>query len=226
MIVHQQRPALNIIAECWAQNAFGAGVAWRDHERVRWLKGQFTNAEDVFTFTKTLPKPYIIHFRIPTVGHSCDELCHPFPLDGTLALEGATRDGVIAHNGHWPQWRQTLAQFLPVARLPRGPWSDSRAMAWITGQSGEGFLSLLDDAQKIVLFTPSRLERFGSWFAHDGIWFSNQWWANPPGFPLLLTDPRLTLTDDDLDVWDDLQAAFWDMVPPRLRPVHLRDGDT
>jgi hypothetical protein len=177
MIVQDTVPTRQIVRDCWDSNAFGAGVAWREHETVRWSKGQFQTADDVYELIMALPTPYIVHFRIPTVGDTCDELCHPFPLGGSLDLTGSSTEGVVAHNGHWACWQAAMLKFLGVTRIPDGPWSDSRAMAWIVNQSGPGFLSLVDNAQRIVLFTPSHLTRFGRWHLDRGIWFSNMTWS-------------------------------------------------
>jgi hypothetical protein len=177
MIVDDVDPTLSVVRDCWDSNAFGAGLAWREENAVRWSKGGFDSPTDLHRTMMQLPKPYIVHFRIPTVGDPCEALCHPFPVGGSLALTGSTTDGVLAHNGHWNGWQSAMLRFLGTKRIPDGPWSDSRAMAWIAKQSGIGFLELIDEAQRIVLLTPTRLERYGHWSTNQGIMFSNLTWV-------------------------------------------------
>jgi len=84
------------------------------------------------------PLPFVCHFRIQTVGGKKAGLCHPFPVhdDVTLALKGETEGFVLFHNGHWGQWRSSVmeAVFKGQLKLPKGKWSDSRAMAWSAAQ--------------------------------------------------------------------------------------------
>jgi len=166
----------------WEANKFGGGVAWRDKDSdgrdvVKWEKG--LTREQMVEFNKTLPLPYVLHFRIPSTGTSQSYLaCHPFQIDenATIGFEGQAppREGdavrettgyVLFHNGFWSQWKdklQTIA-FNGYRFLPGGPWSDSRGLAWAAHHLGFGLLEMIDE--RVVCFGPGEfdIEVFGSW---------------------------------------------------------------
>lgn len=140
-----------------AMNDDGAGVAWVDvingKPRVRWKKG-LKDENAVHEVVKDLKPPVMIHFRLATIGGDTPLLTHPFPLTerAPLELEGNTV-AVLAHNGHWHKWDDTLKDLCARSGklLPAGPWSDSRAMAWIAANFGVGMLNLTAEYQKIAV---------------------------------------------------------------------------
>jgi hypothetical protein len=71
------RPDRATLEACHAANPHGAGVAWRDGDEVRWLKGL---DPDELNRCPKLPGEIVIHFRMASVGRWCPALCHPFPV--------------------------------------------------------------------------------------------------------------------------------------------------
>jgi len=124
----------------------GIGVAWRQNGLVHWRKG--ITLEQLKAIGKDTKGPWLIHFRQSTVGKAMPELCHPFPVnkDVSLKLEGKAMS-VLAHNGHWNNWANRLLNSLGKHELPDGPWSDTRAMAFLTAIHGREYMKLVDHAE-------------------------------------------------------------------------------
>jgi len=175
------------MAPCEEENPQGAGIAWRERGLVCWEKGVAMTTKDILARMKKIQLPYVIHYRISSVGGTCDELCHPFPYGAAdLRLSGASKKGVIFHNGTFHTWRRDLkdAAVYSNTPLPRGRWSDSRAMAFMAGIYGTGFMELVEE--KVVAFTPEdgpvifgTLQQgwtFKKLEGDLGIWFSNDRW--------------------------------------------------
>lgn len=203
-LVEKVRPTDEQIAQMWDQNPKGGGgVAWRDIEAgtpvVRWRKG--LDRADMLELNKTLPFPYILHFRQPSADTSDSLLaCHPFQIDAdaTIGFEGSTPGYVLFHNGHWTDWRKKLEAIciagfgLPGFRgLPSGAWSDSRGLAWAAHYLNFGFLEMVNE--KVMCFGPNEgdIEQFGGpWLSvkvpgsDKSIIVSNTSWTSqrPAGF--------------------------------------------
>lgn len=184
-------PNQDVLEACAERNDHGAGIAWRDGDVVRWEKGVNMKVPDVQAIMKRIKFPYIIHFRISSVGMICNELCHPFPIGGLdTRREGQSRHGVVFHNGTWHLWKSDLKDWCRTTghRIPDGRLSDSRAMAILAGTYGPNWLTLMDE--KIAFLTPTQCEIVGTtvqWSRRDsqgrvclgneaGIWFSNDHW--------------------------------------------------
>ena len=157
-------------------NGEGNGVAWREDGCVHWAKG--ISLPEVHKFAKRLPLPYIVHFRIATIGEKIPAMCHPFPVDAqaSVATTGKTQGSVLFHNGTWHCWRDKVieAAIKLSVKLPAGKWSDSRGLAWLT--SYYNFLEVVD--QKTAVLSPTELDLYGvGWEAigeSQGILASNR----------------------------------------------------
>ncbi len=176
-IAEKARPSAADVDKMWQANPYGAGASWVENGLVHWRKG--LTLKEVIGLSQEVAFPFILHFRIPTAGGDSDELNHPFELGGRLDLKGRTAHGVLFHNGHWPEWAlvRAVTQASMRGKMPKGPWSDSRLMAYISRYGTEW----LDDlrSQKVTVQTPTGIERFGTWneSAKDsGLWYSNDSW--------------------------------------------------
>ena len=143
-------------------NKHGGGIAWVSGDKVHYKKN--LDAKEMMKVIKNEARlPAIVHFRIASVGHIVPELCHPFPIeDGvTTKLHGIT-DKVLFHNGTWDSWKDTLLQSLISTnkKLPKGYWSDSRAMAYIANEHDESVLNLVDG--KIAVLSVKGIKKYGS----------------------------------------------------------------
>jgi hypothetical protein len=158
----------------WDDNPKGGGIAWRERQfdeqgeelapLVHWKKG--LNKEQMVAANRVLELPFVLHFRVPSNGTSQSVLAnHPFVVDeeGTTDFEGSTPGYVLFHNGFWGQWEDKIQSIAMngYVRIPAGPWSDSRGLAWATHHLGHGFAEMT--RQKICLFGPTEIECYGSW---------------------------------------------------------------
>lgn len=149
-------------------NPDGGGMAWLHKGQVRYRKAM--SVEEVIKQTKKIEPPLIIHFRAASQGGKSPLLTHPFPItaDVPLAIEGFAPQ-VMFHNGTWGNWKNELKDIVLRSkrnlRLPEGPWSDSRAIAWIYHHFGKGLLELLLDHGKFVWM------RGDGSFAYEGAWY-------------------------------------------------------
>ncbi len=184
LICNKDKPSDVMIEACHAANDKGAGIAWREGGRVKWKKG-LLSVEEMQELAATKPLPYVLHFRIPTVGGARKDLAHPFPIDRNVpnSLEGTTKGFVLFHNGHWLKWRETMLEAVvnTSTKLPAGKYSDSRAMAFCASIYGIPFLELIDE--KFVAFGPGpediEVSTYG-WTAVEGVWASNTGWQHRP----------------------------------------------
>ena len=144
-----------------ALNPDGAGVAWIGKTGlVEWQKG--LSLHDVKTILPHVPLPCVIHFRIATSGGVSKELCHPFPVSKKVSVEESGRaKQVLFHNGIWSDWQAHLLTGVTShrRRVPGGPWSDTRAMAYLAFLYGTDFLKIFDD--KIAVLSKERVRLFG-----------------------------------------------------------------
>jgi hypothetical protein len=145
-------------------NTDGAGVAFLRDGRVHWKKDLNTwEPVKAFIEKEKLAFPLAIHFRSASVGGNSNSLAHPFPIGKgvPLWLEGNAEE-VLFHNGHLSNWKDlTLKAGLSAKeKFPEGPWSDSRALAWLVYLRGSGVLPFVVDSSRVLLMhaTPSTWE--------------------------------------------------------------------
>jgi hypothetical protein len=192
LVCEQVAPTKEVLEACHADNPQGMGIAWREKDVIQWDKGLHLKVKDILDRIAKIKFPYVIHFRVASVGGACEELCHPFPYGAVDQRgRGASKYGVLFHNGTFHAWKHEVKQaaIYSNTRVPSGRWSDSRGMAFLTGIYGTGLLELLDE--KTVALTPSECTIFGTlnqgWVrkgpagetvtpAEPGIWYSNDRW--------------------------------------------------
>ncbi|MCF7734284.1 MAG: hypothetical protein K9N23_21555 [Akkermansiaceae bacterium] len=163
------RPDRATLDACHKANPHGAGVAWREDDRVRWMKG--LEPEELESLIAGLSGEIVIHFRWASVGEVTLKLCHPFPVtaNATTRLTGHAR-AVLFHNGTWGDWRETLRR-MPRHRRPDGLLSDTRVAASLVDLCGSEVLERLPG--RWVFFERDFTELFGDWQRWDGMRVSN-----------------------------------------------------
>ena len=181
MAVGKVRPTEEMLRKAWAANNHGGGIAWqrgkKGEEEVVWHKGVM-DEDEFIQLCKDAPLPYVAHFRIASIGGICEELTHPFVVSKQtpLALKGKGKTAVLFHNGHWNDWDEKALEAAVNANvaIPDGPWSDSRAMAWLCSIYGFGFMEFLTK-QRGVIVTPTRMHMFTGpgWEKVNDVWCSN-----------------------------------------------------
>lgn len=165
-------------------NDDGGGVAWATGGTVFWKKG-LTGAQVLGMIKEgELKPPCLIHFRISTEGGVCHELTHPFPCtpDAPLILEGSsTTYPLLMHNGTVGRWKDEMKEAVIAGRgtikVPKGKWSDSRALAFFVGLYGDGYLQFLSGltGDRVALLWPNgSIQYTGKWEEKEGFWASNE----------------------------------------------------
>jgi hypothetical protein len=166
------RPDRAVLDACHASNPHGAGVAWREGGRVRWMKN--LEPDDLEALLPELPDEIVIHFRWASVGGVDADLCHPFPVTRKAETDlFGTADAVLFQNGTWGAYDVALRRLTTERgkRIPRGPMSDTRAAALCAHVHGRRVLSKLPGRWVWMDGTQTRL--YGDWEKHRGMLASN-----------------------------------------------------
>ena len=185
VIADTTRPTPELIEQAYCANSHGAGIAWRSENAdgntvVAWRKG--LTLDEVQSLAAEVPMPFVAHFRIASAGGVKPALTHPFPIEANtgLDLEGETTGQVLFHNGHWGKWKDEVLAGARAfgTKLPVGPWSDTRGMAFLCSFYGTGYMDFIEE--KGVAFGPDTLDIFWGtgWSEVDGVWVSNTHFRN------------------------------------------------
>ncbi len=168
LVCDTKRPNDDMVEKAWTQNPQGGGIAYRKDNLICWEKG--LDLKEMKQFAKDLPFPFVLHFRIASTGTRSAYLCHPFHIsaEADVDLIGSTDKAVLFHNGTWGNWRyNTLSSIVNVgAKIPTGPWSDTRAMALMAHHFGGGALEMINE--RTVFFSPTELEIYGDGWEEEG----------------------------------------------------------
>lgn len=213
LVARKDRPSPEVVKACYETNADGAGIAFRDPEKpdqlVHWVKG-ITDLDHVQELVEKAPLPFIVHFRIQTVGGHSKGLTHPFVMteDSPLDLQGQTTAPLVFHNGTWGAWRSTMFDTVAKAglKIPTGKWSDSRAMAWLAAFYGLGLFDLINE--KVAVISPRHLLVFGEHWSlvPDVGYASNMGWTGklPKGAPYAASAAREPESEKEEDKKNDV----------------------
>ena len=185
-----QRPTLETLQACEAQNPHGAGVAFIENGKPFFQKG--LKAAQIFKLAKNVKGPMVVHFRWATVGGINDNLCHPFIVSKTspLAREGYAK-ALLFHNGTWTSREHQLkAEGLPTSL--KGLTSDSRLAATMVDAAGVGALAEMEGRYCILTKHGFKLHNNG-WTKWRGVWFSNMRWHQPRPVVGLYQPPKKRL---------------------------------
>jgi hypothetical protein len=174
-------------------NPHGAGIAWINDKtktkNVKWIKGINLNTKGILRLIKInkIKTPYIIHFRIASIGSTSDQLCHPFDLNALLTenkQSGNSEAGVLFHNGTMTDYKTHYDLVFEAGKLndTKGIFndielelSDSRVMSYISNKNrlGLGYLEKVT-GQKIAVLTKEGIKTYGAgWENIEEIKMSN-----------------------------------------------------
>jgi hypothetical protein len=175
IIVAQKRlPSEAELRRVWYRNDDGAGVAWVERGKVKWVKG-LMRLDDVIELLPQIKLPSVWHFRSATHGGVSKELTHPFLISPKAPfsnpLKGVLKAGesLLFHNGVEGQaiWHLTQLLALTGKRLDEQV-SDTRAIAISIALVGEVALSLY--SSKFVIFrSDGTITIKGNFTEEDGL---------------------------------------------------------
>jgi hypothetical protein len=178
-------PDLSLIA-CYTVNPHGAGIAWVDTGKKRVLYQKGLDMNEFFLalheFKKLYPKKedrptLFLHFRIKSIGETCKELTHPFPISrkAPVDLKGEASK-ILMHNGTWHSWESALLHCLH-GKLPDGPWSDTRTMAYMVAYHGDRVLDIINERVATLDRTGKCVLHGKGWVKKDEVIYSNDLWV-------------------------------------------------
>jgi predicted glutamine amidotransferase len=195
IVAKRRLPSKEELRRAWQRNSDGAGVAWVERGKVKWVKGLMTFNE-VLDILPKVRVPCVWHFRNATHGGVSQALTHPFLVSPKAPfsnpLKGVLKKGesLLFHNGVEGQAIQQLIQLLAVKNLRLDEQvSDTRAIAIMISLVGEVVLSLY--SSKFVLLRHDGLVTVkGQFHEEDGLLVSSslkwevEWarWARRGGY--------------------------------------------
>lgn len=183
IVAEKRLPSKKNLMLCEEHNADGGGISWVEDGLVHWKKG--INGNEMWNIMNSVKLPIVAHFRIGTIGGKHDLLTHPFPItkECSVALEGKA-ESVLFHNGHWHDWDRVCMQMVLLRKLyfPMGPWSDSRAIAWIVKNTNNSVLRLIGG--KFAIHNTNNIYKYSSgWETVDDVLYSNDLWQRKYSLP-------------------------------------------
>ena len=184
IIGYNGKPTAKELENCAAHNADGAGLAWIDGGVVQYRRG--LTLDGVKGLLPDIPLPYLLHFRFASIGGKDASLTHPFPVTADpdpdpSPMEG-TAPAVLMHNGTWNGYRGMLAYAVVDGhgdKAPRGPLSDTRAMAYLAGLYGYAYLAGIDEKVAVLDALRGPLYFGKGWIEYKGMVVSNMYSLAP-----------------------------------------------
>jgi len=178
LVPTKRHPKPKELNDAQEANPHGAGMAWKNKDgKLCYEKA--IDAKRVYEIIEgENPKlPYIIHFRIASVGTVCDKLTHPFPVNQSVSLKKQSqgKSPLLFHNGTWRDWKEAIMPFSGHKDFPEGSlkdWSDSRALAYLAYKTKRGFFRFIDE-KVAIMEKNGEVNIYGNWHKNDTIWCSN-----------------------------------------------------
>lgn len=158
----------NKFRNCWSRNPDGGGFAFTDEAGLVVRKGYFDMKQMLDEYREARAEqpdsPFLLHFRIATVGPVDGDNTHPFWVRDDL---------VMAHNGTIQGFGDKaksdsydFAQTV-LASLKPG-WEEDETIGWLIEKAvGYNKIALLRSDGAMTILN----EKNGDWV--DGLWFSN-----------------------------------------------------
>jgi hypothetical protein len=168
------------LRQCWDRNGDGAGMMFADEEKLRVAKGfmkwrSFKRYMKREGMEKLNSLPIIFHFRIATHGTISPLNCHPFRVNGDLAM---AHNGIM-QNVDIPDGKDISDSEAFLNRYVRDAFSTISIEALSSGMPinellakfiGGSKLAFMDNRGEVAIVN----ERSGTWL--EGAWYSNMIW--------------------------------------------------
>ena len=174
----ERHPDTEELATAEEQNPHGGGIAWKDkNNKLNYEKAIKASRVMEIIEEENPQLPYVIHFRIASVGAVCHKLTHPFPVNQSVSLKKIWqgKSPLLFHNGTWRDWKSSVMPFSGVRDFPKGSiedWSDSRALAYLAYKTNRGIFNFIDE-KVAILEKDGNVNMWGNWTKLDTIWYSN-----------------------------------------------------
>lgn len=175
------KPAkVSIPEEClrngWIANPDGGGYAFVHKGKVVVRKG-YTKLQDFLKdFNEDIKKykssPFVIHFRIRSMGDKTPENTHPFPITGGVMIHNGTLNGTGAIYQQGPSDTSLFAEKFKDHLNMRFVLDHKAELAEAIGRYNK-FVFLYDNGQAAIVNEDS-----GVW--RDDVWYSNYTFCSRP----------------------------------------------
>ena len=158
----------DILSQGWLGNSDGAGFAYVHKGKVVISKG-YMKLQEFLEAYRTASKlhaksPFIIHFRIKSMGAKNEDNTHPFPIEGGALIHNGTLTGTKAEWDKGPSDTALFAQryfsHLSYAEVHANKEEFEEAVVY------NKIAMLYNSGQYIILN-----EKNGVW--HNDVWYSN-----------------------------------------------------
>lgn len=181
-----QIPTAAVLELIQGQNQDGHGIAWADGGMIHVRRSLDRSANFLDRrFLEKLPRPFIIHFRMATMGEVAEYLAHPFAMEVIPDRRASfkTASPILFHNGHIGGTALEMLEALAVESAKAGKgartgqWSDSRILASALSRLNKDqrvkVLETLSDNNRFAVLTPrGKVKRYGRWYvAQDSRYF-------------------------------------------------------
>lgn len=208
----------NKFRNCWNRNSDGGGFAYIADGEVVVDKGYFGMSNMLTQYRKTRgvypDSPFLLHFRIATVGPVDGDNTHPFQVRDDLVM---AHNGTISGFGN-KEMSDSLDFAQRVLAALKPGWEEDEVISWLVEKTlGWSKIALLRNDGALTILNEDR----GVWV--DGLWFSNDSYKKVKFFgkknaPPLVTQPVALLPGDDIDliflnqecVKCDKKLDYWD----------------
>lgn len=171
----------------WIANPDGGGYAYIHEGKVVINKG-FVKLQEFLKsyesdFKKHKDSPFLIHFRIRSMGDKSEDNTHPFPIDG----------GAVIHNGSLQGTGAQYQQGPSDTRLFAEKFKSNLSFKFMNEHKGEfgqavgayNKLVFLYETGQVVIVNEDR-----------GVWRNDIWYSNHTFTPRPSSAPSNTLTED------------------------------
>jgi len=178
----KKKPSAEIIRAGWESNSHGAGIAFlnRKTRQAEYLKS-ISSADDLIKVVEATPLPFVLHFRLASVGGKDELLTHPFEVTEKSELKkSGSAEKLLIHNGTESDWKKCLF----AADISYGddePMSDTRAVAMIIAKNKNNrFLEIASGKYVVIGFEDKKddigIRYYGDFEENDSILYSNTYW--------------------------------------------------
>lgn len=160
---------LEFLQQGWIANPNGGGYAFVHDGKVAIRKGYMKLKDLLAAYSADLQShpdsPFLIHFRITSLGETSAKFTHPFAIEGGAMIHNGTLSGTGAKNGEGPSDTAIFAEryaknltFDLIAKN-RPDWDEALKYSKVA--------TLYDDGRYQIIN-----EQDGFW--EDGVWYSNR----------------------------------------------------
>lgn len=161
----------------WINNSDGGGYAFIHKGKIVVRKGFMTLKEFLASYAidskKYKKSPFVVHFRIRSMGDRGPENTHPYPIASGVLIHNGTLDGTGAR---FDQGDSDTAKFCKMfGSQMTSEWVANNKDKFELAVSYNKLVLLYENGEHFIIN-----EAAGNW--HEGVWYSNFTWQPRPTY--------------------------------------------